>query len=124
MSSPQPPDAHPPYPAGPYAPPLRPRSAGPAITAFALAVGVVVLSHVMYLVQLLAIARFDVSPSVATAYVGVASVGIALLAVAALMLGIFSLRSGRPVLTGIAIGVSAAHLIAQFVSLLTPLLLP
>jgi len=125
MSPPQP---QPPYVANAAdscaRPPQRPAHEGLTITAFVLAVGTVLLSQLMYVAQLVAITRFGVNPSLATAYVAIASIVIASIAIAALVLGIVSVRGARPVLAGIAIGISGAHLVSQLLYLLTPAFLP
>lgn len=129
MTTPQPPyhaspyGTTPPPPAEHSAAPPRAAHRGLALTAFAIAIATVVLSLVIFIAQLLAIGRFQVNIPLATAVTVVSSIVVSLLAVAALVLGIISARGARPVMAGIAIGISGAHLVSQAMTLLAPVLM-
>ena len=118
-----PPPAYAPPPGYPVPPPPSGRG-GVATAAFWIAVGTLLLSGLLYIVQFLAITRFGAEISFTTFVTTLSSAGLSLLAVAALVLGIIAARGTRPVMSGIAIGIAGAHLVGQLMSLLTPLLLP
>jgi len=129
MTTPQPPYAAPqdPVAAPPFseyrATPAPAERRGLALAAFAIAMATVVLSLVIYVAQLLAIGRFQVNMPLATAVTVISSIVVSLLAVASLVLGIIAARGARPVMAGIAIGISVAHLASQAMSLLAPVLM-